>query len=409
VSGPVVVVFEMGDRSHFNPLRPLIGGMVARGARVVVFTTAAFAEDVRANGAEFVDVFEGRPLAAIDNRSIPPSSRFISFAARCAPEIIEQVRGLGAELVVHDTFAVIATVVANALGLRRVNCGNAHVSHPDGTQATIDSYPRVVTDPACLEACAILERDHGLAGMTPMSFFSNISPDLNLHREPARWVSAAERTHNEPMAAFGSLPDGVVADPGADCYPPGAGLRVHVSFGSVIWRFFTVAAVAALEAIVGAFTALDPPARMLVSLGGADIGDAALARLRRPGVDVRPYFDTLHVLAQTDILVTHNGLGSTHEAILHEVPMIGYPFNCDQPILARAVRELDLGVTLGAAPRAPITQDDVLAALAELQRRRPEIEAGLRRARGWELETIAQRPQVVDRVLALARPAQPAA
>jgi MGT family glycosyltransferase len=400
---PVIAVFETGGHGHYRALRPLIAGLAARGARVVVFTIEAFADDARALGAEFCDLYENRSRGGDDDRSIPLPSRSVSFAAYHAPELVEAARAIGTELVVHDTFAVIGTVVANALGVPRVNVGNAHSSAPQANAEVLATYPRLDPAPECLHACAVLEREYGLLGANPMSYLDNTSPDLNLHRGPVALLDADERSALAPLAPFGSLPDAAEADATTVWFPPGPGQRVHVSFGTVIWRYFTEPALDAMAVIVDALAQRDPPARVLLSVGGADVDEAVLERLRSSGADVRHWVETPSVLAQTDVFVCHCGVGSMQEAIRHEVPMVGYPIFGDQPIVARRAAAAGLGVTLGSTLRAPLVAQDVHRALDEVEHRRAEMTEALREARARELEVIAGRPAVVERILALVR------
>lgn len=54
----------------------------------------------------------------------------------------------------------------------------------------------------------------------------------------------------------------------------------------------------------------------------------------------------LSVLKQADVFVTHGGMNSISEALVHGVPMVVIPFIADQPTNARRIRELGLGKKL---------------------------------------------------------------
>ena len=95
--------------------------------------------------------------------------------------------------------------------------------------------------------------------------------------------------------------------------------------------------------------------------------------------------------------MTHHGLNSTHEAVLHRVPMISYPFFSDQPGLAQKCRRFGLAIPLTARPRERVTEDQVRAAFAEFEESRESMAAALERAREWELEAIAGRDAVIRR------------
>ena len=56
--------------------------------------------------------------------------------------------------------------------------------------------------------------------------------------------------------------------------------------------------------------------------------------------------DQMKELAAADVFVTHGGSNSFHEAVLNRVPMAVIPFFGDQPLVARRVAELGIGINL---------------------------------------------------------------
>jgi len=85
------------------------------------------------------------------------------------------------------------------------------------------------------------------------------------------------------------------------------------------------------------------------------------------------------------------------------VPMLSYPFHGDQPGLAAFCQAHGLAEPLVDELRAPLDAAAVLAGIAQVARRRPAFDAALERAHGWELDVIARRGAVIERVLALAQ------
>ena len=179
----------------------------------------------------------------------------------------------------------------------------------------------------------------------------------------------------------------------------GRKLRVYASFGTVVWRYYEAAVLAALEAVADAVASRDD-AVALVSLGGRGTPEHA-ARLARRNVRVEPYVEQWRVLREASVFVTHHGLNSTHEAIFQRTPMISYPFFGDQPGLAKRCQELGLAIPLADAPRAPITPEAVRAAFARVASERTAMQARFETARGWELAAIRGRGAVVERIVAL--------
>lgn len=401
---PPVAVFAMPERGHFNRLRPLISGLADADVAAYVFTDQRFKEEVQAAGGRFVDLFAGHPIEGADATSIPVPCRYVSFAGHYADQVVRQVAPLRPGLVIHDTFAVIGVVVANHLGVPRVNVCSGHNFAPAPTEESL-GRPHVHVSEECWHAVRALRERHGLSEATPFSFVSTLSPDLNVYCEPPEFLRVEERQAFEPIVFFGSLPasrrdEGTVR---ASPFGDGAGrkLRIYASFGTVVWRYYEAEALSALEAFGEAVAGVSD-AVALVSLGGAASRDRA-ARLARRNVRVENYVDQWNVLREALFFLTHHGLNSTHEAIFHQTPMISYPFLSDQPALAKRCQELGLAVPLVEALRGPVAPRDVGSALDRVAAQRGDLQARLAEARCWELETIRGRKAVIERIIDLAR------
>jgi UDP:flavonoid glycosyltransferase YjiC (YdhE family) len=400
---PTAVVFVMLADGHFQRLRPLIAALTSRSITTYVFTGHRFEAKVRQAGGIFVDLFARYPLERADAESRMRGSRYVSFAACYGEEIIRDVAALGPSLVVYDTYAIIARVVAKALGVPYVNVCAGHNIDPAHFRPLLEANPDIHVSPQCHRAVAVLRDRYGLEDASPFCFMSGLSPFLNVYCEPAAYLTELERRVFEPIAFFGSLP----AIPEMDALrrprdpsPFGAErgrCRLYVSFGTQIWRFFGRQALDALRSI-SRHVADRPDVRALISFGGADIDGAARRELERPNVSVASYVDQWQVLGDADAFLTHHGLNSTHEAIATGTPMISYPWWWDQPSLARKCQEFGLAVPLAGSARGRIGAEDFDQALTELSGSRERMRADLARAFEWEVATIADRDAVVRRI-----------
>ena len=404
MSAPVsAVVFAMAERGHFRRMLPVIEGLSRAGVATHVFTDRVFCADVERAGGRFLDLFAGRPLAAADSSSVPIPSRFVTFAGRFGDAIAQQAAGLRPSLVVHDTFAVIGRVVAHQLGLPRVNVCACHNLAPAPTMQALRGDPRVRTTEECLRAVDVLRERYGMPDASPFSYIDGVSQDLNLYCEPPQYLRPEERAPFEPIEFFGSLwPSGMVVDPSSPSAfrgEPARPVRVYASFGCVIWRYYQDAALGALRAISLA-TACRRDADVLVSLGGAGPRDQ-VASLQTSNFHVVDFCDQWRVLGEASLYVTHQGLNSTHEAIYQRVPMVSYPFFSDQPGLADRCQEFGIAVPLTAELRGEVTAEAVHGALDSILGARDRFLDRLDIARDWELQTMAGRPAIVDRMLRL--------
>jgi UDP:flavonoid glycosyltransferase YjiC (YdhE family) len=260
----------------------------------------------------------------------------------------------------------------------------------------------------CLRAVERLREEFELRDASPFSYVTSLSPHLNIYCEPPEFLDAEDRSVFEPLAFFGCLPD----RPGTsiessrfDSYfkcDAAAPLRVYVSFGTVVWRYFGPEASAALRAIADACNGMEE-VRTLISLGGHGLDAGFTESLAGKRVRVASFVDQPAVLQQADVFITHHGLNSTHESVFHRVPMVSYPFFSDQPALARKCQSLGLAVPLGESVRAPVCSADVQSALQTVRQRRFALARALDRAREWEVRVIESRGTTIARLEELMR------
>ena len=404
-----VAFFCMPEPGHFQRLRSLISGMAQSGIPAHVFTHRRFRAQVEAAGGRFADLFARYPLEQADDESVPIPCRYVSFAARYPEEIGRDLQALHPSLIVHDTFAVIGRVVASLIGIPHVSVCAGHNVAPARFLAMLQEDPRVSVSPSCRRAVETLKERHGMLDASPFSYVSALSPHLNVYCEPPAFLDEADRRAFEPIAFYGSLPSPEDAPEdvprgGGSLFGRGAArsLKVYVSFGTVVWRYYTAEALRALTTLSDSLGRM-PDVRAVISLGGAAVGGAPRAALAKENVSVESYVDQWRILGEADAFVTHHGLNSTHEAIFRRVPMISYPFFWDQPALAGKCQGFGLAIPLTSAPRGEVTEADVHAAVQRLSRERPSMQAALSEAREWERAVMSDRGAVLRRITDLCR------
>jgi len=396
-----VVFFAMAEEGHFQRMRAIISGVVRHRVKTRVFTHARFARAVLESGAEFIDIFNKYPLEAADDESIPIGSRYVTYAACYAELISRDLQGTPPTVIVADTFSVIARAVAAILEVPFVNVCAGHKMTPERVAAEIAIFPRVETSQRCHHAVGILRDRFGITDASPFCYATGLSPWLNLYCEPSAFLTEEERKVFEPIAFFGSLPERSATAP-HDSYFGDRALKIYASFGTIIWRHYSAVAIAALNAIADAVAML-PDAELVVSLGRS----GHVLNSPAPNVTVLDYLDQRAILSEADVFISHQGMNSTHEAILHSVPMVSYPFFWDQPALATKCADLGIAVPLTDTLRGPVAAADVAHTLHRVSASRAEMLERLDEVRRWELATIAGRDEVVLRILALSNQIKP--
>ncbi len=398
--GPIVAICVQG-LGHIKALMAVVAELIAeRDQKVVVMTREDLRSEVEPAGARFVDLYAGRPVEAVDDSSIPRPSRYVTFAGVHGEAIAAEIARLSPSLILYETYSVLGPVVGMTLGLPYVNVVPNHALVPERAAEKLRGEARVATSPECWAAVERLREVHGMADANPFSYVQAFSPYLNLYPEPEQFLSAEDRPALEPLAFFGTLSPQLA--PATEPRAPDDGRRrVLASFGTIAWLYYSEQAFDALAVLARECAALGD-VELEISLGGHPAPAEQLARLDHPGVTVRERFDQWRELARADAFVTHHGINSTHEAIYARVPMISYPLSGDQPELAARCQELGLAVPLTGEFRGQVAEGALAASLGRIESDRDGYAARLEQAREWELSTIANRGEALDRILELA-------
>jgi UDP:flavonoid glycosyltransferase YjiC (YdhE family) len=402
VAQPTIAVFCTAEAGHFKQLRPLISDLVQWGFIVHVFTHRLFSAQVGRARATFVDLFGKYRLERADSESFPFPCRYVSFAANYAEEVLQELKEIRPALVLYETFSVIGRLAAQRLGVPSVNMSAGHNVDPARYLSMLHGDPRVKIAESCHRAVETLRDRYQLSDASPFSYVTGLSPYLNIYPQPSAFLTEEERKVFEPVLFYGCLPAQADWD---DQSPKGPrhvtdGPRrfdIYASCGTTALRYYADAAISLFRAVAECLESM-PKASALISLGGATLDYSTLCSLIRPNVRVVRYTDQWSALRDADVFVTHHGLNSTHEAILHRVPMLSHPFFWDQPMLAEKCQQFGVAIPLARSPREPVSAGLIRGALHQVEETRDLLHASLDRARDWELDVIANRPSVLQRI-----------
>ncbi|MDG4762692.1 glycosyltransferase [Solwaraspora sp. WMMD406] len=275
-----------------------------------------------------------------------PADRVFDRAYRLFDECLTAARGFDPDLVLYDFCAVEGHLVARYLGVP------AWSSIPGlvGPLVDTDYLLRCVRSATNMAAIERLDRRYGLgvdpAGVELVSNSLHLPGDLDVLWSYPSVTPADFRTNRAATGRYqfaGYLSDGWRR-------PAGRGGRplIYLSFGTEVldnlWQ--------AEPRLVGALRRC--VAGLAERWGGGEVTVVFPTRGRRildrypANWTVCHAVDQQRVLSRADVFVTHGGGNSFHEAILARVPMVVVPFFGDQPLVARQVRRLGIGIDLDA-------------------------------------------------------------
>lgn len=380
--------YQMPAQGHINPTLPVLGELVRRGDRVLVYATPDLRGKLAPTGAEF----RAYPPFSFDHERPPENlgelgAKLLQFAVDAAEGLIAEAARERVEYVIHDSLACWGRAVATGLGVPSV-CSTSTFAFPPG----VPPSPKYALMKALLFARsapwlptirARAARLHERFSLPPPGLYDLFRnrAELNLVYTSALFQPYAELLDPTYRFVGPSIPDTVATDP-ALFDELGDRRLIYVSLGTLFNDrpgFFR----AALDALA------EFDGRVLLSIG-KKIDPRSLGPIP-PNAVVRAFVPQLAVLQRTALFLTHGGMNSVSEGLYHGVPLLVYPQAGDQMLVAERVAEVGAGVRLGARDLAPSRLRALVRRVLEppFAERARRIGASLRAA-GGSREAVAQ-------------------
>lgn len=343
-----VLVATVPALGHLVPMLPLVEAMVAGGDEVTVAGDAGLEQRVAATGAAFRAAGHDEPtwferLGArtrgapgdgiaperIDHYFVPRAFAEVG-ADDLVDDLLAAARDLAPELVLFDTYALAAPLVADLVGAHGVQ----HLVGP-------------LLDPGVLElandAVSPLWRSFGrgvpgFAGVYAGTTVEICPPSLESRTAPS---GSSLRLRPAPLPV---APHEATARP-----------LVYVTLGT----FFTNPAL--FSTILGALA--DEPVDVLVTVGHE--GDPSALGAVADNATVERFVPQATLLPRCAAVVHHCGGGTTFGALAHGLPQVAIPQGADNFVNAAMLERAGAAVALRGDVTATAVRDAVRAVLAE--------------------------------------------
>ncbi|QWF80720.1 macrolide family glycosyltransferase [Amycolatopsis sp. CA-230715] len=340
-------------RGHVNPVLGLVEELVRRGHRVSFVTGPELAPVVARAGAVPVEVDwapgAGANTAFSVDDVLADMRGFLAATRRALPGLLTRFRADEPAVVCADS-VVLGPLLAGAFGVPLVSlvptfATNEHFDVARLIPGFDPSHPGFAAYGA--EVGALLAEHGGAEPVAKLVFVPReFQIDGDTFDESFHFIGPS-RSHRS---------DEVWDGPGADV--------VLVSLGTAFTNrpgFF--------RAVIDAFAGTRWHVVMSV---GPHVDLAGLPPVPS-NVDISPFVPQPAVLRRARAFVTHAGMGSTMEALDHEVPVVAVPQAPEQRVNAARAAELGLGVVSdGTDPLADVERvardDAVRARLARMKR-----------------------------------------
>lgn len=330
---------------HTNPVLPLVQELVARGERVIFYSSDEFAARVRQAGAEYRRYPVLSDFSADLRRHELNLRGLLKFVRRglewhLALEPFAEFRRTGADYILHDSLMPFGMSLARRLGVKAVNIEALLAIAPG-----VRTYRRPMIRwtelhqllPGLPDAVGVaravnrLRREHDFIVDRRRPVYNEA---LNIVLT-SRYFQPEGEKFDETFKFVGPLLAERQGSPDGLWSAPKTRKRVYVSLGTI----FNVQP-AFYRDCIRALGALEVDVVMSV---GSAVAREALGPVPDNFV-VRETVPQLEVLAKADLFVSHAGINSVSESLYFGVPLVMIPRQFEQENNALRVAELGAGI-----------------------------------------------------------------
>ncbi|QIJ65366.1 macrolide-inactivating glycosyltransferase [Streptomyces sp. JB150] len=370
-----IAMFSIAAHGHVNPSLEVIRELVARGHRVTYAIPPVFADKIAQTGAEpklWNSTLPGPDADPSDWGStlLDNVEPFLDDAIQALPQLAAAYEGDEPDLVLYDTTAYPARILAHRWGVPAISLSTHLVAwegYEEEVAAPMWEEPKKTERGKAYYARFQAWLEENGIGLHPDDFVTRPARSLVLIPKALQWK--ADQVDENVYTFVGACQGDRTAE-GDWQRPAGAEKVVLVSLGSAFTKqpeFY--------RNCVRAFGGL-PGWHLVLQIGRhvdpAELGDVPA------NVEVHSWVPQLAVLRKADLFVTHAGAGGSQEGLATATPMIAVPQAVDQFGNADMLHSLGVAQRLSTEEATPEVLRTTALALVddpEVARRLKDIQA----------------------------------
>ncbi|MDN5284890.1 MAG: glycosyltransferase, family [Mucilaginibacter sp.] len=332
-----VLFLSAPAHGNVNPTLGLVNELVKQGEEVIYFSSVEFREKIETTGAIFksynedLDIFKGQG-------AFEPMHRVLRVAPSIIADILDQVKSIRFDYLIHSAAFPFTKVIAQVLNLPTVSslaifAGlrqfsdkiNNHKALP-GTEEMMKTYQKVakvIQETYGVEMPDTIMKlifNRGIINLVYTSKY--FAPDPDFFDDSYKFVGPPIYDRKENLDfPFEKLSGKKV---------------IYISLGTV----FSNHSLDLYEVFFKSFADID--AVIVLAAYNVDVTQFHIPA----NFIVRNYVPQSALLKYTDVAITHAGMNSISDLVSSHIPFVAIPLGADQPLLAKRTEELGTAIAL---------------------------------------------------------------
>ncbi len=339
-----VIFFNLPAYGHVNPSLAIVKELIARGEEVVYYTSANFEATLTSLGANYrpYPISMEFDFAYLSLHLVKFSNVMMEKTLQLLPPLLDELRELQADYILHDTTCMWAKIAAQQLQIPAISTIPFFLPlggkpKPSLWLPILKTIWRAIPDiPAFFSLAKKIKQQYGLDIRRMKDTYYN-DEALNIVYT-SRLLQANSERADKHFVFIGPTISGRQEMMDFPMEQLENSKVVYISLGTIMsgqqTAFYRLC-----------FQALKTLDAVVVLAIGRETAIKTLGEIPKNFI-IRHYIPQLAVLEKASIFITHVGMNSLQEGIYYETPLIMIPQTLEQQINALRAEEVGAGIYL---------------------------------------------------------------